>query len=319
MVKVDMARASSRSERLGKQAGLTRIIPIGRKIFRPTASGGISPTYLHRRGGELGGEVMMPVMIHSPHVVQDADQGARGHATGDAHREAVTMFRLTGDRDFLADDHFYTTTFTALNGSGVTGEAIVGYDEDGKTITVAISAAGLEPNMVHVQHIHGFPDGTEAHTPTTAQDTDGDGYVELAEGLNTYGPILLNLTTDHSNGSGGDNGHDHSGDLTGFPTAPDGTIWFVETYSLPAASLTTDPMLALREIVIHGETVPPGAGAGTTGEVDGSGGYKLVLPVASGELSETSSYSNFLQFLHATDFAAAAALHTPVGNIDMFS
>ena len=37
-----------------------------------------------------------------------------------------------------------------------------------------------------------------------------------------------------------------------------------------------------RAIVIHGLTVPVGAGAGTPGEVDGTGGYKAMLPVADG-------------------------------------
>lgn len=258
----------------------------------------------------------MPALVRSPTTAPG--NSAQAHAESDAHREAVTMFRLTGDRDFLADDQFFTTTFTTLNGSGVTGEAIVGYDQDAHTVTVAISASGLEPNMAHVQHIHGFTDNsTEARTPTIAQDDDGDGFVELAEGLDTYGPILLNLTTDHSNGSGGDNGHDHGGDLTGFPTAPDGTIYFVETYQLPAGSLGLDPLLALREIVIHGLTVPAGAGAGTPGEVDGTAGYKLVLPVASGELSPVGNYSQFVGFVQATDFAVDAQAHS-IGNTDMF-
>lgn len=262
----------------------------------------------------------MPALFRSPQMVDAPGNSAVGHANSDAHREGAALFRLTGDHDFLADDQFFTTEFTTLNGSGVTGEAIVGYDQDANTITVAISASGLEPNMVHIQHIHGFPDGTDAHTPTAAQDADGDGYVELAEGLNTYGPILLNLTTDHNNGSGGDNGHDHGGDLTGFPTAPDGTIFFVETYQLPAGMLSTDPMLALREIVIHGLTVPAGAGAGTPGEVDGTAGYKLVLPVASGELSALGSYADFQQFLQVTDFAADAQAHNAtIGNVDIFA
>lgn len=246
-------------------------------------------------------------------------QQQRVHPHADAHREANAMFKATGDKAFLADDHFYVTTLTGLNHSGVTGEAIIGFDEKANTITVAISASGLEPNMVHIQHIHGFPDGTEAHTPTNAQDTDGDGFVELAEGQVRYGPILLNLTTDHSNNSGGDNGHDHSGDLTGFPTAPDGTIFFVETYQLPDGMLGADPMVALRELVIHGETVAEGAGAGTTGEVDGTAGYKLVLPVASGEFSDAGTFAQFQQFLTAADFAHDAQEHGfGVGDMGIF-
>lgn len=231
---------------------------------------------------------------------------------GDVHREATALFQLTGDHAFLADDQFYITQFTTLNNSGVTGEAIIGYDVDSNTITVAISASGLEPNMPHVQHIHGFLDGTDSQTPTAASDTDGDGFIELGEGLPSYGGILLNLTTDHTNGGGGDNGHSHDGDLTGFPTAPDGTIFFVESYQLPAGMLPTDPQLDLREIVIHGMSVPAGAGAGTTGEVDGTAGYKVVLPVASGELSQVTSLSQLQAFIHQTDFADDAQAHGSV-------
>lgn len=42
--------------------------------------------------------------------------------------------------------------------------------------------------------------------------------------------------------------------------------------------------LQLREIVLHGLTVPPGPGADTPGEVNGTNGYLAVLPVASAEI-----------------------------------
>jgi hypothetical protein len=247
----------------------------------------------------------------------------QGALRGDATSEGKLLFRITGETDFLKADLFYTTTFTALNGSGVTGEAIVGYDIQTNSITVAISAAGLEPNQVHIQHIHGFLEGKEATTPTLLQDDDEDGFIEVAEGQETYGPILLDLKANHDNTSGGDNGHDHSGDLSGFPTAPNGKIYFVETYELPAQDLPANPMLDLREIVIHGLSVPAGAGAGTMLEVDGTGGYKVALPVASGELDQVMSKKDFRKFIDFTNFdddAAAAMQHEQSGmsNGDMF-
>lgn len=241
----------------------------------------------------------------------------QGHSKGDviamqqAQQMGVTLFKVTGNRDFLGADKFYTVTFTTLNGSGVTGEAILAYDLQTNRLTVAISASGLEPDMIHIQHIHGFPDGTDARTPTLALDSDGDGFIELAEGLTTYGPILLDLKTNHANDSGADNGHSHDGGgLSGFPTAPDGTIWFVESYQLPAGMLTDEPMLDLRELVIHGMTVDGSAGAGTPGEIDGTAGFKLVLPVASGEIEQVSSAASLKAFIAATGFdddASAAA------------
>ncbi|WP_406856697.1 hypothetical protein ABEG18_03420 [Alsobacter sp. KACC 23698] len=215
----------------------------------------------------------------------------QGHQRSDVDlmQERKLMFHATGDKDFLAADHFYFAEFTTLNHSGVTGGAVLALDDQTHTLTVAISAMGLEPNQPHIQHIHGFVDGTASHTPTTASDADGDGYVELGEGLPQYGQILLNLTVDHANATGQDNGHSHDGALTGFPTAPNGVISYVESFTLPAGKLSQDTMLDLREIVLHGLTVPAGPGAGTPGEVDGTAGYKLVLPVASGEISEVSS------------------------------
>ena len=41
--------------------------------------------------------------------------------------------------------------------------------------------------------------------------------------------------------------------------------------------------------MIHGLTVPSGAGAGTPGEVDGTGGYKATLPVADGFIQAASA------------------------------
>jgi len=165
-----------------------------------------------------------------------------------------------------------------LSGSGVSGLAALSLD--GNILTVNITASGLTPGQPHAQHIHGRFDSAgnpiNSVTPTLAQDTDGDGFIELAEGLPSYGPIILNL--DQPPGSGQ------------FPTAPSGTINFLQTYDLsstpsfaPGFGMADILPLDLREIVLHGRFLEAGQGL-PPGEADGTAGYKGVLPVAAGEI-----------------------------------
>lgn len=169
----------------------------------------------------------------------------------------------------------YIANFTTLNSSGVTGSALLDLDEMARLLTVTFNVSGLDPSGPHVAHIHGLftPGGQpkNSFTPTLAQDTDGDGFIEVGEGAATYGPILLPL-----------------GDIGSSAT---GTSTFSMTYDLSDSSIFNNGFdaddltpLQLREIVIHGLTVPDGLGAGTPGEVDGTNGYLAVLPVASAEI-----------------------------------
>lgn len=186
----------------------------------------------------------------------------------------------------------YSGNFTALNNSGVSGYTILtlfgtsqqqACSSTSCSLNVQIHATGLEAGHDHLAHIHGLVDGNNmpvaSHTPTIAQDTDHDGYVELAEGQKTYGPIQVML-----------------GGMNGIDPALSSTVDYNQTFNLLdpstyAAGFNITSLLGpnldelnLREIVLHGETVPTGAGAGTPGEVDGTGGFKVVLPVASAEL-----------------------------------
>lgn len=205
---------------------------------------------------------------------------------------------------FQAGDEFYSVQINELSGSGVSGGALL-IVNDGDTpdnllddtLTVVIAATGLEPDQIHIQHIHG-EDGTESVTPPPSADADGDGFIELAEGLPFYKGILLNLTSPQGSG------------LEGFPTAPDGKIFFSSTYHLhPDASQTSHGGHAAGdvinnfsdldeyEIVLHGMTVGA-VGEGTPGEVDGTAGYKLVLPVASGEIERLDDVSGVSALAH---------------------
>jgi Ca2+-binding RTX toxin-like protein len=174
------------------------------------------------------------------------------------------------DRVFFAD-------LNELNNSEAEGGALLLLK--GKTLTVITAARGVEAGQTHIQHIHGFEDAR-------------DGFIELAEGLDTYGPILLNLTSVPGPG------------LAGFPTPAGDSFLFSQTYDLSdpkngeMAKLLDDVSLARREIVLHGGSVREGHGQGTGGEVDGTAGYKLVLPIASGEIRELS-YDNALAAFQA--------------------
>ena len=81
---------------------------------------------------------------------------------------------------------FFTADLTPLNNSGVF--AHFSLTLDGNVLTVHEHATGLEPNMPHPQHIHGLLGANAPNTAlaTTSDDTDHDGYVELAEGQMSY-------------------------------------------------------------------------------------------------------------------------------------
>ena len=143
----------------------------------------------------------------------------------------------------------YTADISALNNSGVSGTATLTLEGD--MLTVHLMASGLEPNKLHIQHIHGFTDNNKnAICPPMSADTDGDGIVSLTEGLPFYGPILLSLDPSQK--------------------APDGTINYTQTFAVTADMLP----LQNNVIVLHGLTV--------------NGTYEVTLPVACGAIKPSN-------------------------------
>jgi hypothetical protein len=166
-----------------------------------------------------------------------------------------------------AQDHSTTigrADLRPLNGSGARGQAELRLSADHQTLTVILQASGLERGGIHISHIHGLSQNghsIDSTCPTSAQDADHDGYVELAEGAVKYGPILV--------------------DFMNVDPDADGRVNFHQDFDLSGSQAALP--LQMRHIVIHGMTVS-GAGAGTPGEVDGTSGYKTVLPVLCGDI-----------------------------------
>lgn len=205
----------------------------------------------------------------------------RNDIIGGTSAQQSTGAQLTGGNgnDVLLSNgaQSWTGTLTAANGSGVAGTVTATLD--GTELQVRVQATGLEPNQTHAAHIHGLTaDGApvDSTLATSVQDTDADGFVELAEARATQGPPLVDLTV--ANGQ--------------FPiAAADGTLNFTSTIDLselPQQQVSQMLPLDLRTVELHGLTVDSPEGTLTGGEVDGSSGYKATLPVAGAELTASA-------------------------------
>lgn len=183
-----------------------------------------------------------------------------------------------GNDILLAEPQTFTAAFTPANGSGVAGTVRVSLD--GAGLHVQADLTGLEAGQAHAMHIHGpLAAGhtpQESLLPTAGLDTDRDGFIELGEARPAVGPVLMTL---------------------GSPVAAaDGTVHVDQTFALNAlpglaSGVTLGDLLPLdfRAVEVHGLSVPAGEGAGTSGEVDGSAGYKATLPVADAPLQASGA------------------------------
>ncbi len=152
----------------------------------------------------------------------------------------------------------YFADLVPLNDSGVTGRVDLELRDGG--LDVRLFATGLVPDELHIQHIHGFPDGRDAVVPPPSAAGD-DGVLTIADGLPFYGPVLLPLVP--------------------FQTPADCIINYQRFFTnqeiadlagVPEVMGLADLLpLDLREIVVHG------------GFVDGV--YVTSLPVAAGEIA----------------------------------
>src|SRR5918992_2137605 len=86
----------------------------------------------------------------------------------------------------------YKAHLKALNRSGAEGHAIL-EKEGAKEIETEIHTKGLAPKLPHAQHIHGFKQAL-SECPTLA-DSGRDNLITTVEGLPSYGPIQVSLTT----------------------------------------------------------------------------------------------------------------------------
>ncbi|HEU4642988.1 MAG TPA: hypothetical protein VFS44_11085 [Gemmatimonadaceae bacterium] len=110
-----------------------------------------------------------------------------------AHSRAASALGLS-DGDYVAELHpLNAAVQNALDPERADGPLGVARGKAFFTIrngqfSARVDARGLEPNMPHAQHIH-----TATRCPPAAADVNGDGIVDVIEGVPFYGPILIPL------------------------------------------------------------------------------------------------------------------------------
>lgn len=84
----------------------------------------------------------------------------------------------------------FTAELSPVN-SGGSGH--VELHQSGTHLDVDLSAIGLDDG-IHVAHIHGIKQA-EAECPALSRDLDGNGLVDIGEGLPDYGPVVRTLSS----------------------------------------------------------------------------------------------------------------------------
>src|ERR687890_2216681 len=121
--------------------------------------------------------------------------------------------------DFKAD-------LKSLNRSGAEGHAML-EKEGSKKIETEIHTKGLAPKLPHAQHIHGFKKAV-SECPTLAA-SGNDNLITTVEGVPSYGPIQVSLTTT------GDTSPKSALAVDRFPVAnAKGTVEYERTISVPS-------------------------------------------------------------------------------------
>jgi len=190
-----------------------------------------------------------------------------------------------------ADDSDASAVYVAhlhpLN-SNVTGREAMGeakFTIKGDSLTIQIDAEGLPPNMMHLQHFHGFKDNRQATCATPAADTNGDGIIDLIETEPMSGttmvpfhddPVSMQIVNDT------------------YPKASAaGSYHYEKTVSwsaLKAAFAKTfdDPELDLDKRVVYIHGVPPDtklpASVASLGKIPA----QVTLPIACGKIERVA-------------------------------
>ena len=136
---------------------------------------------------------------------------------------------------------YFKAELNPLNRSGAEGHAML-EKEGNKKVETEIHTKGLAPKLPHAQHIHGMAKAI-SECPTLAA-SGRDNLITTTEGLPSYGPILVSLTTK------GDTSPESALAVERFPVAnATGFVHYERNLSVPSKVAKN---LGKKAIVQHG-------------------------------------------------------------------
>src|SRR5690606_22664551 len=124
----------------------------------------------------------------------------------------------------MADDHQteLMATLGELNDSGGAGTAWA--KVDGTSVWLSMEVQGLLDAAPHAQHIH--IGGTNSCPDPSMEGTGPDGAIRTTDAADSYGPVVVSLTT-----NGAMTHADHALDVDNFPGT--GTYTYERTFEVP--------------------------------------------------------------------------------------
>ena len=202
---------------------------------------------------------------------------------------AVALAAITGAAAAQDAEGTWTADLTSLNAEAAGGEAAgtAVITVVGDMATLQLDATGTPPDIMHLQHIHGFAEGDAvSECPTADADSNGDGVIDVVETEQAAGTTMVPLDADPA-----------AMDLLGdqFPTADaSGAYSYSNNLSLSALTSAFEAQfpgqqldLDRRVIFVHG--VPEGASLPDSAQSVGDAPAHKTLPIACGQLRKSET------------------------------
>lgn len=96
----------------------------------------------------------------------------------------------------------YRAEISSLNESANGDRSVSGsitLQVQGDRLLIDVEASGLEPNTMHLQHLHGAPEGGDTNCPEMGADSNNDDLVDITEAYNVAGVTMIPFHDNPSN------------------------------------------------------------------------------------------------------------------------